>query len=312
MKRILAAALSMFVFACGGSSPSPTSPTVTPPATPTTRVIGLSGNLAFGDVAAGTTATSVLTIANTGTGTLTVTGMSAPSAGSGIYKASWVSGTIAPGASQAITVTFAPTAAISYNGTLTVNADQTSGTNTVPVSGAGSAASRVSLAGVVTSDAGERLSGVTLRVLDGANAGRTVTAVNGDYRFDNLAVGNANLSATASGFTERITGTFINGANSLSFTLGKAPTKPTSPPPTATPPSSPSSSTRVGAECSDGWDSTATGSGACSSHGGVKCWKYSDGACRKTLAVVSPDFTSPQSNQMGSLRSGDRSELLGD
>ena len=167
VKRILAAAaLSMFVFACGGSSPSPTSPTVTPPAPPT-RVIGLSGNLAFGDVAAGNTATSVLTIANTGTGTLTVTGMSAPSAGSGIYKASWVSGTIAPGASQAITVTFAPAAAISYNGTLTVNADQTSGTNTIPVSGAGSAASRVSLAGVVTSDAGERLNGVTLRVLDG-------------------------------------------------------------------------------------------------------------------------------------------------
>ena len=253
------------------------------------RVIGLSGNLAFGDVAAGNTATSVLTIANTGTGTLTVTGMSAPSAGSGIYKASWVSGTIAPGASQAITITFAPTAAISYNGTLTVNADQTSGTNTVPVSGAGSAASRVSLAGVVTSDAGERLSAVTLRVLDGANAGRTVTAVNGDYRFDNLAVGNANLSANASGFTERITGIFINGANSLSFTLvqGAYEAPVTFAVAVAV---SPSPSTRVGAECNDGSDSSATGSGACSSHGGVKCWKYSDGACRKTLALVPTDY----------------------
>ena len=176
MKRILAAAtLSLIVSACGGSSPSPTGPTVTPPPTPTTRVIGLSGNLAFGDIAAGSTATSVVTIANAGTGILTVTGMSAPSAASGIYKASWVSGTIPRGASQAITVTFAPAAAISYNGTFTVNADQTSGTNSVPISGAGSAASRVSLAGVVTSDGGERLSGVTLRILDGANAGQDRT-----------------------------------------------------------------------------------------------------------------------------------------
>lgn len=46
-------------------------------------------------------------------------------------------------------------------------------------------------------------------------------------------------------------------------------------------PTSPPSSSRVriGATCRDGWPSTATGSGACSSHGGVSCWKYSDGTC---------------------------------
>jgi len=38
---------------------------------------------------------------------------------------------------------------------------------------------------------------------------------------------------------------------------------------------------RVGAICRDGWNSTATGSGACSHHGGVSCWKYSDGTCTK-------------------------------
>jgi hypothetical protein len=38
---------------------------------------------------------------------------------------------------------------------------------------------------------------------------------------------------------------------------------------------------RVGALCVDGTSSTATGSGACSHHGGVKCWKYSDGTCTK-------------------------------
>lgn len=37
---------------------------------------------------------------------------------------------------------------------------------------------------------------------------------------------------------------------------------------------------RVGATCNDGWVSTATGSGACSDHGGVACWRYNDGTCR--------------------------------
>ena len=38
---------------------------------------------------------------------------------------------------------------------------------------------------------------------------------------------------------------------------------------------------RVGAICNDGTTSTATGSGACSHHGGVSCWRYSDGTCTK-------------------------------
>jgi hypothetical protein len=36
---------------------------------------------------------------------------------------------------------------------------------------------------------------------------------------------------------------------------------------------------RIGATCTDGWISSATGSGACSSHDGVTCWLYSDGTC---------------------------------
>lgn len=38
---------------------------------------------------------------------------------------------------------------------------------------------------------------------------------------------------------------------------------------------------RVGALCNDGTTSSATGSGACSHHGGVQCWEYSDGTCTK-------------------------------
>jgi len=38
---------------------------------------------------------------------------------------------------------------------------------------------------------------------------------------------------------------------------------------------------RIGALCNDKTDSSATGRGACSHHGGVNCWKYSDGTCTK-------------------------------
>jgi len=36
---------------------------------------------------------------------------------------------------------------------------------------------------------------------------------------------------------------------------------------------------RIGAICRDGSENGATGRGACSHHGGVRCWKYSDGTC---------------------------------
>lgn len=53
------------------------------------------------------------------------------------FTSSWTNGTIAPGMSQAVTIRFSPTAAQSYGGTLTVTADHTSGTNTIPISGTG-------------------------------------------------------------------------------------------------------------------------------------------------------------------------------
>jgi hypothetical protein len=47
----------------------------------------------------------------------------------------------------------------------------------------------------------------------------------------------------------------------------------------------PSAVTRVGAECVDGTISEATGGGACSSHGGVYCWKMSDNTCEQVAKV---------------------------
>jgi hypothetical protein len=49
--------------------------------------------------------------------------------------ATWTNGAIAPGASQPVTIRFAPTAAGVFSGTLTVNADQTSGSNAIGISG---------------------------------------------------------------------------------------------------------------------------------------------------------------------------------
>lgn len=106
--------------------------------TSSTRIISLSGNLAFGNVTAGQTSSRTLTISNTGNGPLTITSIIAPPG----YSCSY-SGTIQPGASVNITVTFSPSSAQSYPGTVTVNSDATSGAGTIAVSGTGISAAPV-------------------------------------------------------------------------------------------------------------------------------------------------------------------------
>jgi len=126
--RRLCLLLIVLSAACGGSK-SPTSP-----AQPTTtRIIGLEAILEFGDVQIGSTAERFLRITNSGNSPLNVTGLTGP----GGYTASWTSGTIPAGQTQQVTVRFTPTEPRTYNGTLTVNGDQTSGINTTPVSGRG-------------------------------------------------------------------------------------------------------------------------------------------------------------------------------
>ena len=94
--------------------------------------IGLSGNLAFGSVPVGSTATSTLTITNTGNVVLTVSGISYPNGFSGTW-----SGTIPSGGSQNVTVTFAPSSPASYGGSVAVISDATSGQSSLGVSGVG-------------------------------------------------------------------------------------------------------------------------------------------------------------------------------
>ena len=95
--------------------------------------IALGGNLAFGNVTVGQTATRTLTISNTGNVTLNVTNISYPAGFSG----NWNSGNIAAGSSINVTVSFTPNAATNFGGNITVGSDATSGINTIAASGSG-------------------------------------------------------------------------------------------------------------------------------------------------------------------------------
>ena len=86
---------------------------------------------------------------NTGNAGLTVTGITVSAGLSGALTANWSSGSIGPGSSQNVTVTFKPTATQAYSGTLTVTGDQTSGTSTVNVSGTGTQAAPILPANLV-------------------------------------------------------------------------------------------------------------------------------------------------------------------
>lgn len=131
---------------CGGGSKSPSSPSSVqpPPPAATTRVIGVSGSLAFGDVIVGSSRDASITITNAGNAPLTVSGLSVSGGFASQSSASWTSGQIAAGGSQPVNIRFSPTAAGTYSGTLTVNADQTSGSNTVAISGTAIASSSFS------------------------------------------------------------------------------------------------------------------------------------------------------------------------
>lgn len=104
-----------------------------------TRTLALEGDLAFGNLAVGSTLGKPLAVRNLGTAALTVQSISLPAG----FTANQTNFTVAAGGQQSLTVTFAPTAAQSYSGSLTVTSNATSGANSVPVSGSGIAESSV-------------------------------------------------------------------------------------------------------------------------------------------------------------------------
>src|SRR5665213_3030102 len=168
---------------------------------PVTKIISLSGNMAFGNATVGTSAQSTLTIANTGNSTLTVSGISYPSG----FNGNW-SGAIAAGGSQPVSVTFSPTSATSYGGTVTVNSDATFGVNTTTASGTGTPRA-LTVSGITavnrpydgTTVAALNTIGATLNgVLAGDTANVTLVTSGAAGAFANKNVGN-NKSVNISG-----------------------------------------------------------------------------------------------------------------
>ena len=102
-----------------------------------TRIISLSSStgLAFGTVYGSPvsfpTVYRNLTITNQGTGTLTISGISFPAG----FTATGGVNSLSPGQSVTLSVSFTPVIPGSHSGTITVNCDKTSGTNTANVSG---------------------------------------------------------------------------------------------------------------------------------------------------------------------------------
>jgi hypothetical protein len=141
--RLRASLLSAIVcvsmaVACSESSPTSPTPTATPTPTVATRVITVTGDLAFGYVDLGLTAERTFTITNSGNSPLTFTSMSSVGGtGTDGYLATPTSGTIAPGANQTVTMQFSPTIAQVYSNVLTIASDWTSGNNQIVVSGTG-------------------------------------------------------------------------------------------------------------------------------------------------------------------------------
>ena len=228
------------------TAPTPASNSTTGSAgSAATRVVSLGGSLTFGAVEIGKTSELTLTIGNTGTGTLSVTGITVP----GGYTPNWTSGTIAPGASQQVAVRFAPLAAQSYDGLLTVHGDHTAGTNAAPLSGTGAARApaRATLTGTATEQGAGVLGGATIEIRDGPDA-RTWTTTDeaGRFTLAGLQPGDVTVRASKSGYTDtdqRIT-LAAGGVAALNFAVpkiaapappGPAPLPPT-PPPTTPPP----------------------------------------------------------------------------
>ena len=212
--RLLRTSAGLFVLTCllGCNDDPPTRPTPT-------SVITLNGNMNFGSVTVGATTTSLLTIGNTGTGELTITNVTYPSGFSGNFS----SGTIAANGSQVVTVTFAPTAAQTYSGNITVTGNQASGTNTVAVSGTGVAVPTFTLSGIVTETAPTTstvLAGVRVAFVDGANQGKAATTgADGRYQITGVVNGGYTVSAQLAGYTTVALPVGVNGNTTLDFRL---------------------------------------------------------------------------------------------
>jgi len=240
---------------------------VVPTASPSTRIIGLAGNLTFGNVTVGQSANATLTITNSGNGPLTITGLTVPSGSGTSYAASFTSGTIGAGASQPVTIQFKPASAGTYSGTLTVNGDQTSGPNTMPISGTGVSAdptpspSAFSINGSVTDGTSHGvLPNITVQIGSGTNAGKSaLTDGGGNYTIGSLAAGTFAVSAAATGYQTTTQQVFLTGNSRVDLVLQRVGAPSPTPPPASGPAPSPTPPPASGPIAAPGLPSRTSG-----------------------------------------------------
>ncbi len=115
------------------SAASNVSQTLTVSGNATTRVISLSGAMAFGNVIIPNTVVKPLTISNAGNSPLEITQINVPAR----YSVDVTTGTIAPGNTLVVNITFAPDAPKSYDGAITITSNATAGINQIAVTGVG-------------------------------------------------------------------------------------------------------------------------------------------------------------------------------
>lgn len=167
--------------------------------------------VAFGSVNAGSSLSKTLNVTNSGTGTLTITSISGPSAP---FSVSGCTSGVSAGTSCTLTVTFAPTAVASYPGTFTINSN--GGSQTVSLSGAGVTPTWPNL--VITQALGPGVAGtfqpfdVVVTVMNkgtGAAGAFNVTAYLGSSYFSPLvgatALGSVRINGLAAGQSTTVT-----------------------------------------------------------------------------------------------------------
>ena len=207
--QLFSLAFITLLVSAGCNDKAPTAPTPTPG-------ISLNGNMTFGSVTVGTTATSALTIGNTGAGDLTVTSVTYPSGFTGTFTA----GTIPANGSQVITVPFTPIAAQSYTGT---SPSPVTAAARAPWPGReqGSPSRRLRCRAshrdaATTSTCSRRACGVRGRRQSGRFA---ITGPDGRYQITGVVNGGYTVSATITGYTPVALPVGINGNTTLDFRL---------------------------------------------------------------------------------------------
>jgi len=165
------------------------------------KIIRLSGELAFGNVVTGQTATAILRIENRGNRPLTLSKIVYPSR----FYGPW-SGVIPAGGSQDVTVRFRPLAATAYGGKVTVKADKTSGKNTIAVSGTGALPSRF------------RFSASAIDAVEGVGKRIKVKRVNG-------TAGDASVDYTMKPVTAQAWQDYVPANGTLTWTNGESAVK---------------------------------------------------------------------------------------